>query len=515
MGSPKKQHALASKSHEWAKTRRFVFRIITHSACDMIVSCIILSNILVMIYETDKRASGDDMPGWIDVIGTFYLIFYIIELSVRLYVFRCHFFTNSMNLFDFVIVGMDCAFALLDPVIGKMPNVTMFRILRVMRALRFVRAVRTLVFFRELYVIMNGFFSAMKAIVWATVLLTAVLMLWAVVAVEAIHPIVVDLVSQEESPFDDSRAPRAFSSVMQAMLTFTGQIVASDAWGDVTIPIIEAEPWTIIIFGAVLVTVNLGLMNLILSVIVGKAQQARAEDVAFRLQEKEEEFVKTKKNLMRLCEELDEDGSRTMTLNELLDGFDTNNEFRFEMASMDVERDDISNLFSILDEDDSGEVSYDEFIDQLYKTKTQDTHVVLVFIRGHVKEINSQMKTQEDQLSTLESRLDSYEGHSAEILRLVTNMAEKRMKQKGESLIEDSTQQSDVAATNSAEGDPNSTEAHQPTQTSDIVSEDVNSLKEQIAQMNAMLRQVAASSQPDQTVSKPLQNLMQGQLLLE
>jgi len=299
------------------------------------------------------------------------------------------------------------------------------------------------------------------------------------------------------------------------MLTFTGQIVASDAWGDVTIPIIEAEPWTIIIFGAVLVTVNLGLMNLILSVIVGKAQQARAEDVAFTLQEKEEEFAKTKKNLMRLCEELDEDGSRTMTLNELLDGFDTNNEFRVAMASMDVERDDISNLFSILDEDDSGEVSYDEFIDQLYKTKTQDTHVVLVFIRGHVKEINSQMKTQEDQLSTLESRLDSYEGHSAEILRLVKNIAEKRRGSKGESLIDDSTQQSDVAATNSAEGDPNSTEAHQPTQASDIVSEEVNSLKEQIAQMNAMLRQVAASSQPDQPASKPLQNLMQGQLLLE
>lgn len=204
-----------------------------------------------------------------------------------------------------------------------------------------------------------------------------------------------------------------------------------------------------------------------------------------------------------------------MTLNELLDGFDTNNEFRVAMASMDVERDDISNLFSILDEDDSGEVSYDEFIDQLYKTKTQDTHVVLVFIRGHVKEINSQMKTQEDQLSTLESRLDSYEGHSAEILRLVKNIAEKRRGSKGESLIDDSTQQSDVAATNSVEGDPNSTEAHQPTQASDIVSEEVNSLKEQIAQMNAMLRQVAASSQPDQPVSKPLQNLMQGQLLLE
>ena len=94
-------------------------------------------------------------------------------------------------------------------------------------------------------------------------------------------------------------------------------------------------------------------------------------------------------------------------------------------------------------------------------------------------------------------------------------MAEIRKVQKGESHIDDSTQQSDVAATNSAEGDPISTEAHQPTQASDIVSEEMNRLKEKIAEMNAMLRQVAVSSQPDQPVSKPLENLIQGQVLLE
>merc|ERR1740133_823373 len=86
---------------------------------------------------------------------------------------------------------------------------------------------------------------------------------------------------------------------------------------------------------------------------------------------------------------------------------------------MDVQREDISNLFNILDDDGTGFVEYDEFVDQLHKMKTQDTHVVLVFIRGHVKDIYKKLEVQAEQLGKLDTRLNLYEGRTTEILTLL------------------------------------------------------------------------------------------------
>jgi len=242
-----------------------------------------------------------------------------------------------------------------------------------------------------------------------------------------LNPLAVDL--DARGGFGDcERCPRSFASTMAAMLTFTQQVVATDAWGDTCIPIIEAYPATSMFFGAVLVTVNLGLMNLILSVIVGKATQARAADVAFIMQQKEEEFEILKKQLVRLCSQLDQDNSQCLTLDELLDGFDNNPEFKTCMEAMDVERNDIEGLFYILDDDGSGEVEYDEFVDQLHKTKTQDSHVVLVFVRGHVKEITKDLEKQKLKVDYIDETLKRGEDRYEEVQRLCVELAGKERK---------------------------------------------------------------------------------------
>lgn len=412
-----------SNIETWPTMRKACFAVVSSTTTDMALSLVILLNIILMIMETDTRAAGEEIPGWVTTTGYFFLTTYIVELTVRLYVFRWHFFMSNFNIMDFAIVGIDCVFEALGFAIGDMPDVTMLRILRVLRSLRFVRAVRSLVFFRELYMIMNGFFAAMKAIIWATVLLFVVLMLWSVVAVELVNPLVKEMEKKNELVDAEERMPRAFSSTMNSMLTFTQTVVAMDAWGDFHIPVIEKHPYSMILFLAVLVTVNLGLMNLILSVIVGKAQQARQEDLTFKIQEKEEEYERMKKELLALCAELDEDSSSLLTLDELLQGFDSNPEFHLAMAAMDVSREDMSNLFNVLDEDGSGEVAYEEFVDQLHKTKTQDSHVVLVFIRGLLKDIAREVKDHDMELTKVEARLDTYEERSSDVLRMVSDLS--------------------------------------------------------------------------------------------
>merc|ERR1712093_734152 len=100
-----------------------------------------------------------------------------------------------------------------------------FRVIRFARSLRVIRAVRILPIFRELYMMLHGFMSAMMAILWATVLMLLVLMLCSVVGVEFINPVVKEIMEDDPSIFDDCpRCPHAYESVWNAILTLLQQI---------------------------------------------------------------------------------------------------------------------------------------------------------------------------------------------------------------------------------------------------------------------------------------------------
>jgi len=105
----------------------------------------------------------------------------------------------------------------------------------------------------------------------------------------------------------------------------------------------------------------------------------------------ESQFVKLKERLMDVCKLMDKDGSGELDMEELNSGFETNEEFALIMSQMDIKLDDMDNVFHILDEDGSGSVTYKEFVDQLYKMKSQDSHSVLLFIKGLLKELRLKM----------------------------------------------------------------------------------------------------------------------------
>ena len=68
---------------------------------------------------------------------------------------------------------------------------------------------------------------------------------------------------------------------------------------------------------------------------------------------------------------MDKDKSGNLTLQELTGGFNENEEFSNLMQLLDVQEEDTSFVFELLDANGDGVVSYDEFIEQLYKMKTQ------------------------------------------------------------------------------------------------------------------------------------------------
>jgi len=239
-------------------------------------------------------------------------------------------------------------------------------------------------------------YGAMKTIVWGGLLLFSMLTLWSIIVVDFIHPWNAII-----KYGDCSDCHSRFQSVMESSLTLFQQIVAGDSWGEISVPLILERPWTALILISIMLTVSLGLMNLILAVIVERAAEAREKDVENKLKDKMRQQAEQKADMLNLCSTLDKDGDGTLSLEEFLYAYDNTVEFRRALQLMDIQREELKAVFKVLDQDGSGDVSYLEFCDQLHQIQTRDTRTMLTFIKLNVSELRARIEDMMKEVATL------------------------------------------------------------------------------------------------------------------
>lgn len=353
--------------HEWLSKRRFKFFMLS----------IVCTNVVLVVMQTDAEANDEEFGIGLSALNHIFLLTYIIEIIAELYVYRADFFYDCSKIFDLSIVMADVVTELFGSLGVR------FSVFRLVRLISLARALRTTPAFRELYVMIQGFIGTAKAIVWSTVLLAFILTLFSILTVQMIHPLNLELA--EAGIYDGcDRCSRAYSTVMQANLTFFQSIVAGDSWGLVTIPIIERWPWTLLIFIPAVLVLQLGLMNLVMKVIVDSASSHRDAESEMNVVEQQEELKRLRERLYCMCRDMDSDKSGELSVEELVAGYTSNRAFRNTLNAMAFYREDLEAVFSIIDQDDSGTVSYTEFVEAVFKMKTEDSHTMLVFIKSYV-----------------------------------------------------------------------------------------------------------------------------------
>lgn len=213
---------------------------------------------------------------WHQVIDCFLLVIYSSEFFARFYVERRRYFCNAWNMVDFttLAVGWPCF------LFGSRLNLN---VLRLFRCIRTIRAGRVFISVPELYLLVTGLSSSIKAMFFGSLLLVAALVFWAVIAVEVLHPITSRI---PESTCE--RCQEGFAGIFAATVTLFQQVVVSDAWGEISLPLLQAKSWTAIVLFPIAVTISLGVMNLILAVIVERAAQGRDKDQERKIKQKEQ-----------------------------------------------------------------------------------------------------------------------------------------------------------------------------------------------------------------------------------
>ncbi|XP_022258153.1 cation channel sperm-associated protein 1-like isoform X7 [Limulus polyphemus] len=106
---------------------------------------------------------------YLNVLDSMFLAFYIIEMILKIFVWRKFYFHSGWNLLDFVIVMLS-VFELVLPLmlesVGNFQAASIFRVLRIfrtIRALRALRVLRTIRFLKSLQIIINTLFQSIQS----------------------------------------------------------------------------------------------------------------------------------------------------------------------------------------------------------------------------------------------------------------------------------------------------------------------------------------------------------------
>eukprot|EP00931_Biecheleriopsis_adriatica_P046519 TRINITY_DN26727_c0_g1_i1.p1 TRINITY_DN26727_c0_g1~~TRINITY_DN26727_c0_g1_i1.p1 ORF type:complete len:855 (+),score=186.02 TRINITY_DN26727_c0_g1_i1:39-2567(+) len=264
------------------------------------------------------------------------------------------FMQKGWNRYDMVLLVV--AFADVC-VLNFIPDAQAFHrmILLLMPACQLLRLGRVVV---ELRMIIMGILSAMRAVLWAMLLLFLVIYFFAVLSVT--------YMGSGQSLQEDSVRLDLFGTMPEAMFTlftfatledYTSAVrhfLRSDASG----------AFVAICIVAFILFANLALLNLVTAVMVDSI-------IDILPKKRTEKLVQERAALVRRLEALfckiDEDGNRTLTLEEFRRAAETNEDVRSELGRLQIASLDIKELFTLIDFNDNGVVSVDEFIEGLLR----------------------------------------------------------------------------------------------------------------------------------------------------
>mmetsp|Transcript_159649 Transcript_159649/g.291326 ORF Transcript_159649/g.291326 Transcript_159649/m.291326 type:complete len:645 (+) Transcript_159649:68-2002(+) len=387
-------HATDADTEHWSSSRKFIAAVVTHKAVEVVLSILVLTSIALAVIDADKKAVGDEVPSWVAPVEMVLLVLYALEMSLRVYVLRSQIFNAPLNCLELAIVLIDSTLAIITVAGVEVPQVSFLRILRLIklaRAFKILEAQPQLKFFVE------AFYFSVKTMMFGWFFIAVAIVVFAILAVEFLNPL-----KPEFSP-TCTRCPQAFMSVFEAMAALFQTVVMGDEWAEVFRPYLAEYPGTVCLIVPMFVVLNLGFMNLIMAGIVETANQAREASFKKKAQAREQEFIALEHKFHDICRSMDDDGSGSITLKELLKGFETNEAFRTTLNAMDLKKQDLVAVFEILDKDGSGDVEYEEFVSELHKMRSSDSHTMLVFIKHYVtdlqKTVNSELCTTQRQVA--------------------------------------------------------------------------------------------------------------------
>ena len=232
--------------HIMQKKKNQLKNFIESHIADEIVTAVIIINAIALFLMTSTEIY-EKYSWWLETIDQCAVIFFIAELTVRIYLERFNFFKKGWNIFDLVIIA-----------ISVLPQLGFLTALRTLRVIRVVRLIR---FFPKMSFLINSLKDAVPGIMSVTFFLTLFFLVFSIMAFNLFKD-----VSHEY-----------FGNMSHTLISMF-QLMLNDNWAAIVRPIQIKMPYSNIFFISYTILMKFTLLNLFLGLIVNSMYFAAARE---------------------------------------------------------------------------------------------------------------------------------------------------------------------------------------------------------------------------------------------
>ena len=211
------------------------------------ITAVILFNAVILGLETSDVAMAKVglLIGFLDRIC---LAIFVVELVLKLLVYRLRFFRDGWNIFDFVIVAVSLVPAAQSP--------SVLRILRILRILRVVSVAP------RLRRVVEGFITALPGMASVFLLMGIIFYIGSVISTQLFS----------------TDFPQWFGSLAQSAYSLF-QIMTLESWSmGIVRPVMEVYPYAWAFFVPFIMVTTFAVVNLLVGLIVNSMQDAHSEE---------------------------------------------------------------------------------------------------------------------------------------------------------------------------------------------------------------------------------------------
>ncbi len=227
-------------------------KLVTSRAWEGMIITIILINAAILGLMTSDSAMAAAGPVLV-ALDQIIIAIFIIEIVLRIAVFRVRFFTDPWSLFDLLVV-----------LIAVAPATREFSVLRSLRILRVLRLISVVPSLKR---VVGGLIAALPGMASIMFLMALIFYVFAVMAT---------------SLYGDS-FPDWFGTVGESFYSLF-QIMTLESWSmGIVRPVMEAHPYAWVFFVPFIMVTSFAVLNLFIGIIVsGMQQDVEAEAAASR-----------------------------------------------------------------------------------------------------------------------------------------------------------------------------------------------------------------------------------------
>ncbi|MDH5516660.1 MAG: ion transporter [Gammaproteobacteria bacterium] len=240
--------------------RHRIKTLIEHQYAQRLIVTLILINAVLLGLETSD-AMMSQSGGFILALDQLILLLFVIEITLRIYVYRFSFFRDPWSLFDFSVVAIA-----LIPASGPFAVLRALRVLRVLRLLTMVPSMRRVV---------GALLAAIPGLGSIGLMLLIFYYVFAVIATNLFG----------------STHPEWFGTLGDSFFTLF-QIMTLESWSmGIARPVMEVFPYAWLFFVPFILIATFTMLNLFVAIIVSAMQtysEAEHQETVLTLQQTQE-----------------------------------------------------------------------------------------------------------------------------------------------------------------------------------------------------------------------------------